>query len=239
MMFRRGQFEREYWLVPLFCDRQHRAIDVGANLGEYSYYMALYAREVVSFEPNSDLRKHFRKLLGHQSQLEAVALSNSTGTTAFRYVDNNTGVATIEERNNLGMISDHSVVKFRSVETRTLDSYEFSDISFMKIDVEGHEEAVLDGAKATLKRCKPIILVESENRHNPGAPARVAATLGKKGYAGFYIKGGELIPIEMITEVERDWEKPFESKAEYVNNYIFIPESRADLVVLIRSSLDR
>ena len=42
----------------------------------------------------------------------------------------------------------------------TLDSFEFKRIDILKIDVEGMEPAVMDGAAQTLARCRPVILVE-------------------------------------------------------------------------------
>ena len=45
--------------------------------------------------------------------------------------------------------------------TRTLDSFELPEVDFLKIDVEGHEVQVLAGARDTLRRCRPIVLIEA------------------------------------------------------------------------------
>jgi hypothetical protein len=43
---------------------------------------------------------------------------------------------------------------------RTIDSYGFDDVDFIKIDVEGAELGVLRGAKETIKRCRPAVQME-------------------------------------------------------------------------------
>ena len=46
------------------------------------------------------------------------------------------------------------------VKTRPLDSYEFDQVDFIKIDVEWHEYKVIEGAMATIQKFKPIIYLE-------------------------------------------------------------------------------
>ncbi|MCC6953441.1 MAG: FkbM family methyltransferase, partial [Deltaproteobacteria bacterium] len=46
------------------------------------------------------------------------------------------------------------------VAVRTLDSYDFNDLTLLKIDVEIHYMEVLRGALATLQRCRPVLIVE-------------------------------------------------------------------------------
>jgi hypothetical protein len=46
------------------------------------------------------------------------------------------------------------------VQVETIDSYLFQDVGFIKIDVEGYEKFVLEGAVDTIKRCRPTIQLE-------------------------------------------------------------------------------
>jgi len=55
-----------------------------------------------------------------------------------------------------------------TVPMRTLDSFDYTDIGFIKIDVEGYEYKVLLGAKETIKKYRPVLLVE-QNRGNLNA----------------------------------------------------------------------
>jgi FkbM family methyltransferase len=49
------------------------------------------------------------------------------------------------------------------VQQRALDSYTFRDIAFIKIDVQGYESYVIDGAKETIKKHRPYMFIEFEN----------------------------------------------------------------------------
>ncbi len=55
-----------------------------------------------------------------------------------------------------------------SVPTKRLDEIYEGDVGLIKIDVEGHEQAVLDGAIETVRRCRPRMLVEVDERLAPG-----------------------------------------------------------------------
>src|SRR3569833_3622811 len=146
LRWRPNHFERELWLVSKLSDNASTSIDVGANMGTYSYYMKKFSKKVIVFEPNTDLWPHLRRLLGSDCQFECVALSAQCSSSTLRIDPGNTGVSTIEEKNDLSCVVEKSAMTSRIVETRTLDSYEFSNVSLIKIDVEGHEEAVVAGA---------------------------------------------------------------------------------------------
>lgn len=61
-------------------------------------------------------------------------------------------------------VTSASLSGLGAVELRTLDSYGFADVDFLKIDCEGYELEVLKGAKDTLARCKPCVIVEQKAR---------------------------------------------------------------------------
>ena len=72
------------------------------------------------------------------------------------------------------------------VQTRTLDSFDLAECQFIKIDVEGHELEVLNGAKETLARCRPTVLVESSVNSDPaGKPNEVIKFFERLDYSGF------------------------------------------------------
>jgi FkbM family methyltransferase len=227
LRFRPGHFEREFWLIPIFCDKGKTAIDVGANEGMYSYYMAKFSSNVIAFEPNTDLWGHLRRLLGRDFHLEAAALSGTSSKAMLRVDRSNTGVSTIEERNALSCVKDKQALVSRVVETRTLDSFHFTNISMIKIDVEGHEEAVIEGARDTIQRNRPVLIIESEDRHNFGAPRRLAETFSKLEYLVFYIKGRRFLEFNTLREEDTDPKSLSEVGSTYINNFIFIPAEQS------------
>ncbi len=226
LRFRPHHFERELWLIPIFCDKEKIAIDIGANMGAYSYYMAKYSKSVIAFEPNIDLWVHLRRVLGRDFHLEAAALSGKSATATLRIDNDNTGVATIEDKNDLSCVADKSVVVSRTVQTKTLDSFEISNVSMIKIDVEGHEEAVIEGAQDTIKRNRPVFIIESEDRHNPGAPRRLADALSGLGYLVFFLKDRCLTEFRTLRDEDMDPTNLYRDGAAYINNFIFIPEEQ-------------
>jgi FkbM family methyltransferase len=234
--FRKHHFEAEYRLIPLFCQHDKISVDVGANMGIFAFAMQRHSREVIAFEPNTDLWPFLRRFLGDRVRLEDAALSSGAGQAEFRVVADNTGVATIEAKNPLSMIDQPETITTRSVPTRTLDSFALSHVSFIKIDVEGHEEAVLAGAVATITANRPVVLVESEDRHNPGAPARVADWFSALGYDGFFIREWQLLPVEMLSAEDTD--PAGLDGGVYINNFIYIPRKSDGLVKRFRRAVE-
>jgi len=234
--FRPNHFEKEFWLVPLLCVQQKTSLDIGANAGHYSYYMAKFSKDVIAFEPNHDLWKDLRRLLGRRVHLESAALSRTSGNAVMRIDHHSTGVSTIEEKNDLCCVADLSAVVTREIVTRTLDSFNLSNIGMIKIDVEGHEEAVLEGARDTLRRNQPALIVESEDRHNQGAARRIAASLTALGYLGFYLKDRRLCDFSTLRAEDTN-PGNLDSGLPYINNFVFIPATQPATVERVKLHL--
>jgi FkbM family methyltransferase len=230
LRFRPHHLENEFWLVPLFCSKDKTALDIGTNMGLYSYFMAKYSKEVISFEPNVDLLDHLHRFLGRKAHIESIALSAKSSRALMRVDSSNTGVATIEEKNDLSCVEDKSAVESREVETRTLDSFGLSNVSLIKVDVEGHEEAVLEGARGTIQRNMPVLIIESEERHNAGALQRIVEMLTKLGYASFFLKDRQLLELSVLSRENLEPKKLGSGDSDYINNFIFIPANEAGLI---------
>jgi FkbM family methyltransferase len=223
---RPSHFEREFWLIPILCDTEKTSIDVGANMGSYSYYMSKHSKSVVLFEPNVDLWPHLRRLLGPKCELFGVALSAKSSTSILRLDCSNTGVATIEQKNDLSCVAQKSAVVNREVETRTLDSYDLADVSLIKIDVEGHEESVIEGAQDTISQNRPAFIIESENRHNFGAPRRLAQRMAGLDYLGFYLGESGLLDFAKLSDEDLNPGNLLLKEHPYVNNFIFVAKEQ-------------
>ncbi len=230
LRFRPHHFERELWLVPAICDKEKIAIDVGANQGVYSYYMSKFSRDVIAFEPNTDLWKDLHRLLGREFHIEAAALSGKFSQATMRIDTSNTGISTIEEKNDLSCAEDREAIVARVVETKPLDSFHFTDVSMIKIDVEGHEEAVIEGAGDTIRRNRPVLIIESEDRHNPGAPQRLVETFSKLEYSVFYIKDRQLLEYNTLREEDADLMSLVTGGSTYINNFIFVPAEQINKI---------
>jgi FkbM family methyltransferase len=228
-----SDFEAEQRFIPLLCDKQHIGIDVGANIGIYSGLIVKHAQACHAFEANPALARQLRRAQVPGLIVTNAAVSDRSGQVTL-YVPRGThGLASVEPANPGLRGVDGSSVDAIQVPAVRLDEITFAPISLIKIDVEGHEESVLKGAINTLNQHRPALIVESENRHNPGVIARVVGLLAGLGYSGYFLKGGRLNRVEEF-DVQRDQSAEALARLDlsaYISNFLFLPAERAaDLV---------
>jgi hypothetical protein len=114
----------------------------------------------------------------------------------------------------------------RVVHVNTLDSYHFDDVDLIKIDVEGHELAVIEGAVDTILRCKPHLIIEIEQRHISKPIDEIFDFILQQGYDGFFLSNGSLNPLSKFSHsVNQEPYLDEVSQKLYVNNFIFKPIS--------------
>jgi FkbM family methyltransferase len=149
-----------------FC-KQGTILDIGAHTGTYSIALAPHAANVHSFEPQ---KMTFYALCG------SIALSNAKNVTAHNVAlgaPDQVGKMTLNIRSHDGGGSSlqsftDPVLAQEQVEVRTLDSYNFRNITFIKMDVEDNELNVLKGATQTIKQNNyPTIIFESNQENKP------------------------------------------------------------------------
>lgn len=134
-------------------NRKNTAIDVGGHCGFWSFYLGGNFKKVYAFEPVEIFRECFKKNIPHENVvLLPVALGNENSFVSMNVELENTGATHVSTKTN----------DLDKVELKKLDDYEFTDVDFIKIDVEGYENQVVLGAKETLLRNKPIIIVEQK-----------------------------------------------------------------------------
>ena len=200
-------------LVSSLADRSRLALDVGAHLGEYTFFMRKHGSGCIAFECNPTLVAHLRRRFGASIDLRTDAVSDQVGTTVLRipHSDAGTGLgrATIETSNRLAGAFDR--VDEVTVRTVRLDDVIDRPVGFIKVDVEGHELAVLRGATRILRADRPNLLLELEDRHVPGAVADTFEFLRGFGYRGSYLKDGALVPAE-----------PGQMNTDGLWNYVFV-----------------
>lgn len=174
----------ELRLLEQLVPRSRVALDIGANRGIYTWRLARLARQVHAFEPQPELAARLQ-LAVPEARVHALALSDGDGEAELRVpvVANIAyqGWGSIEPENSFDAVRC-SAVRSIHVPSRRLDSLGLDDVGFIKIDVEGHELAVLRGAERTLSRCRPILLLEADDRHRPNAVESVRAYLAEVAY---------------------------------------------------------
>lgn len=220
--------EAELLLLNALVPRNKIAIDVGGNLGTYAYHLSRFAARVIVFEPNPDFIREMTQRGISTKQIQQVALSDSDGMAVLRipHTDSHgedAGMGSLEE----SAVSEAATARSMEVPRRTLDSYHFSSVGFIKIDVEGHEEAVLRGAIKTIEASRPNLLIEIEERHSPGSLARICEMLIPLGYTCTFVRNGKRTSITEFDAVNDQTLQLLNLKSTrrrtspYINNFIF------------------
>mgnify|MGYP001265451243 CR=1 FL=1 len=118
-------------------------LDIGSNIGQWTRPLTKRFQSVVCFEPNPNFRECFSKNIKENNVvLWPVGLSDKKHKARQ---DFNSTVL----RNEDGDIN-----------CRTLDSFGMTNVDFVKIDVDGFEIPLLNGAKETLTQNNPVINIE-------------------------------------------------------------------------------
>lgn len=132
------------------------AIDVGAHVGLWSMRMAERFQAVHAFEPVEDFRECFRLNVPKRSdggvvELYPFALGDDVGVVNMQREIWDSG-GTHVQKTGAGP----------SAFLRRLDDFNIQDVDFVKIDCEGYEAEVIKGGRATLQRCRPVVIVEQK-----------------------------------------------------------------------------
>jgi len=148
------KYEDVLRLVPF--DRRRVAVDVGAHVGLWSRVMALDFDRVECFEPVPAHRDCWERNLAATENvvMHPCALGPERAKVTMHTGPDSSGDTWVDPRESGG-----DVIQV------PLDSFEFPIVDFLKIDCEGYESHVLEGAEETLLRCKPVICVEQKQGH--------------------------------------------------------------------------
>lgn len=186
-----NRLEPELLLLDSFVEGRDVALDIGANRGYYAYHLARLFRKVEVFEPNPSVLSSLEAWGAPNVQVHTVALSSSSGAMdLFVPVVNGvrqTGWASFD-RDNLPDAPDFEVIR---VPVLPLDTYDLRPVSFIKMDVEGHEPEVLAGAARTIEENRPVVLIEVKGKNR----VRVFEFFAARGYAAYRASGGRLVPL--------------------------------------------
>lgn len=159
-------------------------IDVGANIGHHTIIMSKVVGSdghVFAYEPIDKIRDQLNKSL-IENKINNVtilkeALSNEETYMDLFLRDGNIGGSSFVD------VGDKNKIK---VNVKTLDSYNYEKVNFIKIDVEGFELNVLKGGENTLEKTKPKIIFEYSpiyyKRHNPSDTTEILNFLKNKNY---------------------------------------------------------
>ena len=118
-------------------------LDIGSNIGQWTRPLAKRFQSVICFEPNPNFRECFKRNITEKNViLWPYGLSDREHTAQ-------------QEFNSTMLRSGEG-----DIECRTLDSFGLTNVDFVKIDVDGFEVPLLEGARETLSKNTPVINIE-------------------------------------------------------------------------------
>jgi FkbM family methyltransferase len=214
-------------------------VDVGANCGLYTQQLARLSGEVHAFEPSHAMADLLRRTSASNVSIHEMALSDHEGDADLFTPQGDQGLvygrASLEqqpvEATAQQLVASH-------VPLARLDGVMTQDVSFVKVDVEGHELKVLHGAVDLIDRCQPVFLVEAEDRHCADATQLVFDFFRDRAYRGFFLWDDDVISVDHFNADELQdadallpdgGRKPGQS---YVNNFFFFPQHMDGALIL-------
>ena len=148
-----------------YVKKWNTCIDIGSQFGFWTWPLLRRFKTVHCFEPNLLFRECFLKNIPLDNvTLHPYGLSNNEHT-AYQSKD-----------------SQQLSMRAGSVQCRTLDSFKFDNVDFIKIDVDGYEHKVLIGAKQTIKKFNPVINIEMKKMKRSLTVFNCTNFLKKRGY---------------------------------------------------------
>ena len=146
-----GKYE-EYETILMLSQvkKESVVVDVGANIGYYTLLLVQKCKKVYAFEPDKECFLILKKNVEENKLGNVVLINKAVG-------DKNEQRAIIKDKSNYG---NSRVGEGKGVECVRLDDVIKEKVDLMKIDVQGYEEKVIEGAKKIIKKDKPILFIE-------------------------------------------------------------------------------
>jgi len=206
----------ELQLLDILADPARVALDVGANIGVYAYGLAKVTK-VIAFEPISDLAAFLRAARLKGLVCHSCALSDHDGQTSLHIPlhtkpGKRLNMPSANIREGVTVPSEERVV-----DVRRLDGFKIANVGFIKIDVEGLEQKVLEGGRETIAASRPIVQAELIDRLAPGCIPWADAYFKALDYEGFFVGADRKTVFDLAA---------FDG-SQRVENFLFAPRERA------------
>ncbi len=241
-LFARGADDTEFDLLQKVLKEQELFfLDVGANKGEFVYRAekVVSPEKIMAFEPLPWFAQKL-KVLFPKIRVITCALSDQRSITTL-YLPLHNRVPD----DSLASVSKPASGDFLTYEVAldTLDSimekHRIKEKSFLKIDVEGHEFAVLKGGDNFIRDHVRVMLVEIEERHHKGQNlTEMLSKVENMGFEAFYLhpRQKQLVSFREYPQVHqenKDLNTPF-----YINNFWFFAKQSGPKAVVATLNKD-
>jgi FkbM family methyltransferase len=160
-------------------------VDVGAHKGLYSIPLHGMGCSIYAFEPNSYCAALLRGWAAGKNRVHVfnVGLSDTSGTAEMKIPVDDAGRKHIASASVCKEFEGKFTIE--EITLRRLDEFDLASLSFLKIDVEGLEDKVIRGGIETIRKHRPIMLIEIEERHRSTHVNVVFDMIYQLGYRAF------------------------------------------------------
>lgn len=138
--------------------RRAVALDGGAHVGSWSVHILHHFETLIAFEPMPQnmecLVRNLSRFQASRVMLYECALSDHHGTRIMVPIGRKSYTWRVND------VTDNEYAQI--VSCTTIDRLQLPVLDFIKLDLEGHEYQALMGAKETLLRCKPVVVIEEK-----------------------------------------------------------------------------
>lgn len=182
-LFKATEYEYKFmWKYVQTRGRFGTAIDCGAHCGVYSYLLSKQFDQVHSFEVEPTMRNILTSNISNAGCTNVTIHDCGVGEVCrtvnvipgwhwhwnwHKQFDNKLLRITATSLSTHVLPDNEKHEKSEVSEIKSIDSYNFTNVDLIKLDVEGYETKVVLGALDTIKRCNPIIVCEQHARHPP------------------------------------------------------------------------
>ncbi len=171
--------------VLSYCPNDRQVVDVGSSYGSFALALSKVVGErgkVHAFEPQRIIFNMLAGAVALNSIMNVYCYNMAVGARdgrieipQFQYKGRQLSFGSIEfgpdQKQPLEQARQHDPDRVEYVPLTTLDRFEFARLDLMKIDAEGMEMEILDGADQTIRRCRPIMFVEYHQGRSGGSQA--------------------------------------------------------------------
>ena len=208
--FMLGQTSR--WL-----SKDKNTIDIGGATGMYASFFCKHSKKVYSFEAVPPVFKQLKKINEKYDNFECynIAVGCVNGQSSF-WVDD-------KRLSNSGfqnLVGGQEI----TVEVRTVDSFDFEDVGFIKVDVEGNEYDVLMGAEKTIDRFSPTCMIECYPKFSKIPDSNIYNFFNSRNYnCAYNIKNKGLVEVNSLEEFNHSLPLIDEHDGDYIFYHGNIP----------------
>lgn len=139
------------------------AVDIGCHYGFFTRFLSEQFKTVHAFDFNNDIFECFKENMKKFQCENVIAYPHGLGEKQ-KYVATNDWSERHKRRGPLGNHIDLEGKK-QLQEIKTLDSFNLEGVGLIMCDTEGYELNVIKGALETIKKFKPVLVLEFHNRN--------------------------------------------------------------------------